>query len=138
MPYRRRSGRSWRGSVGRVCGTGRVESWAAGLVGRPPAVAGLLGPRRRALAAGARQRSALGRPAAALCRQGRWLRTTGKLVLDCAQRLQDRSSCWPPGGDKASTAVAKSAVHAERVVTLVNQSLQLAIVANDENYALAA
>ena len=29
-------------------------------------------------------------------------------------------------------------VHAERVVTLVNQSLQLYIVANDENYALAA
>jgi len=42
------------------------------------------------------------------------------------------------GGDLASTAVANSDVHAERVVTLVNQSLQLFIVANDENYALAA
>ena len=42
------------------------------------------------------------------------------------------------GGDLASTAVANSNVHAERVVTLVNQSLQLFIVANDENYALAA
>lgn len=38
----------------------------------------------------------------------------------------------------ASTADTKSKVHAERVVTLVNQSLQLFIVANDENYALAA
>ena len=60
-------------------------------------------------------------------------------VLDCAQRLQGEELSKPlPGGDKASTAVTKSAVHAERVVTLVNQSLQLAIVANDENYALAA
>ena len=42
------------------------------------------------------------------------------------------------GGDLASTWVAKLAVHAERVVTLVNQSLQLFIVANDDTYALAA
>ena len=42
------------------------------------------------------------------------------------------------GGDVVSTAVMTSKVHAERVVTLVNQSLQLFIVANDENYALAA
>jgi hypothetical protein len=38
----------------------------------------------------------------------------------------------------ASTWVAKPEVHAERVVTLVKKSLQLDIVANDENYALAA
>ena len=38
----------------------------------------------------------------------------------------------------ASTAVTTPKVHAERVVTLVNQLLQLFIVANDENYALAA
>jgi hypothetical protein len=37
-----------------------------------------------------------------------------------------------------STWVMKPEVHAERVVTLVKQSLQLVIVANDENYALAA
>ena len=49
-----------------------------------------------------------------------------------------RSSTSYEGGDLASTAVANSDVHAERVVTLVNQSLQLFIVANDENYALAA
>ena len=42
------------------------------------------------------------------------------------------------GGDMASTWVAKPEVHAERVVTLVKKSLQLDIVANDENYALAA
>ena len=42
------------------------------------------------------------------------------------------------GGDVVSTAVMTPKVHAERVVTLVNQSLQLFIVANDENYALAA
>jgi hypothetical protein len=42
------------------------------------------------------------------------------------------------GGDLASTGVAEQKVHAERVVTLVKQSLQLYIVANDENYALAA
>ena len=42
------------------------------------------------------------------------------------------------GGDLASTAVTTPKVHAERVVTLVNQLLQLFIVANDENYALAA
>ena len=42
------------------------------------------------------------------------------------------------GGDAVSTAVMTPKVHAERVVTLVNQSLQLFIVANDENYALAA
>ena len=42
------------------------------------------------------------------------------------------------GGDLASTWVAKHEVHAERVVTLVKQLLQLYIVANDENYALAA
>ena len=42
------------------------------------------------------------------------------------------------GGDLASTRVTELEVHAERVVTLVKQSLQLDIVANDENYALAA
>jgi hypothetical protein len=42
------------------------------------------------------------------------------------------------GGDMASTWVMKPEVHAERVVTLVKKSLQLDIVANDENYALAA
>ena len=42
------------------------------------------------------------------------------------------------GGDLVSTADSDSEVHAERVVTLVNQSLQLSIVANNENYALAA
>ena len=42
------------------------------------------------------------------------------------------------GGDLASTWVTKHEVHAERVVTLVKQSLQLDIVANNENYALAA
>ena len=38
----------------------------------------------------------------------------------------------------ASTPITKPKVHVERVVTLVKQSLQLVIVANDENYALAA
>jgi hypothetical protein len=42
------------------------------------------------------------------------------------------------GGDLDSTWVKKPEVHAERVVTLVKKSLQLDIVANDENYALAA
>ena len=38
----------------------------------------------------------------------------------------------------ASTPVAKPEVHAEREVALVNQLFQTIIVANDDNYALAA
>jgi len=41
------------------------------------------------------------------------------------------------GGDSDSTPVSKPEVHVERVATLVLQLLQL-IVANDDNYALAA
>ena len=41
------------------------------------------------------------------------------------------------GGDSDSTPVSTPEVHVERVVALVNQLLQL-LVANDDNYALAA
>ena len=41
------------------------------------------------------------------------------------------------GGDMASTWVAKPEVHAEDTDILVNKSVTL-IVANDDNYALAA
>ena len=37
-----------------------------------------------------------------------------------------------------STADTKSQVHAEREAALVNQLFQFSIVANDDNYALAA
>ncbi len=37
-----------------------------------------------------------------------------------------------------STADAKSQVHAERETALVNQLFQFQLVANDDNYALAA
>ena len=66
----------------------------------------------------------------------------GHARLPCQARIPPpnllRFPSFDEGGDLASTAVANSNVHAERVVTLVNQSLQLFIVANDENYALAA
>ena len=66
-------------------------------------------------------------------------------------RFSCRCKCYtlPPSVKEQSFDTAKGAtrlrrrlrshqVHAERVVTLANQSLQLEIVANDENYALAA
>ena len=71
-------------------------------------------------------------------------RTTGAEGTDCGALLYSAPffprEQWNNdfGGDVVSTAVMTPKVHAERVVTLVNQSLQLFIVANDENYALAA
>ena len=62
-------------------------------------------------------------------------RTAGTAILGA---LFPREQWKTNGGDAVSTAVMTPKVHAERVVTLVNQSLQLFIVANDENYALAA
>ena len=47
------------------------------------------------------------------------------------------SIVFDPGGDMASTWVTKPEVHAEGVTDLFNPCCKL-IVANDDNYALAA
>ena len=59
-------------------------------------------------------------------------------VLHSLTQVKEQSFDTAKGAIRLRRRLRSHQVHAERVVTLAKQSLQLEIVANDENYALAA